>query len=152
MIVAARDGLVIVDLFCGAGGATEAAERALKALLLKAKHFVAVNHWPRAIETHSTNHPAVHHICESIERVNPLEQVPWRRVHLLIAAPECTHHSTARGGRPVNDQSRSTAWHILKWLQELYVDNVLIENVPEFREWGPIGANGKPLKSKKGQT
>lgn len=51
MIVAAREGLVIVDLFCGAGGATEAAERALRSLLLKAKHFVAVNHWPRAIYT-----------------------------------------------------------------------------------------------------
>jgi DNA (cytosine-5)-methyltransferase 1 len=67
-------------------------------------------------------------------------------------AVRCTHHSTARGGRPINDQSRATAWHILKWAQELYIDNILIENVPEFRQWGPLGANGRPLKSKKGQT
>lgn len=52
----------------------------------------------------------------------------------------------------MNDQSRATAWHILKWAQELYIDNILIENVPEFRDWGPLGANGKPLKSKKGET
>jgi DNA (cytosine-5)-methyltransferase 1 len=57
-----------------------------------------------------------------------------------------------RGGRPVNPQSRASAWHILKWAQELYIDTILIENVPEFRTWGPVGTNGKPLKSKRGET
>jgi DNA (cytosine-5)-methyltransferase 1 len=77
--------------------------------------------------------------------------VPGGRLHLLIAGPECTHFSTARGGRPVNPQSRASAWHILKWAQELYIDTILIENVPEFRTWGPVGANGKPLKSQEGR-
>lgn len=69
-----------------------------------------------------------------------------------VVVHNCTHFSTARGGRPVNPQSRASAWHILKWAQELYIDTILIENVPEFRSWGPIGANHQPLKSKKGQT
>lgn len=142
----------VADLFCGAGGATEAALRAMRELGLTVDHFLAVNHWDTAIETQSRNHPQIRHMCEAIEVVNPREAVPSGRLHLLIAAPECTFFSTARGGRPVTDQQRTQPWVILKWLQELYVEHVLIENVPEFRNWGPVGANGKPLKSKKGQT
>lgn len=140
-----------VDLFCGAGGASVGLRRACAALGLEAS-LLAVNHWPTAVATHSLNHPAVRHLCESVERINPRTVVPKGRLQLLIAAPECTHHSTARGGRPIHDQSRATAWHILKWCQELYVEHVIIENVPEFREWGPLGANGRPLKSRKGET
>ena len=143
--------ITAVDLFCGAGGASVGLRRAAHALGLRLD-LLAVNHWPIAIKTHSLNHPDVRHLCESVERINPLAVVPGGRLSLLIAAPECTHHSRARGGRPVNEQSRATAWHILKWAQELYIDNILIENVEEFREWGPVGANGKPLKTGKGQT
>lgn len=143
--------LLAADLFCGAGGASTSLMRAAQVLGVDVK-LVAVNHWPTAIETHSLNHPGVRHLCESIERVNPREVIPGGRLHLLMAGPECTNHSRARGGRPINDQSRASAWHILKWAQELYIDSILIENVEEFREWGPVGVNGKPLKSKKGQT
>ena len=139
------------DLFCGAGGASVGLRRACAGHRLQLD-LLAINHWPIAIETHSLNHPDVRHLCESVERINPRAAVPGGRLQLLIAAPECTNHSRARGGRPVNDQSRATAWHILKWAQELYIDNLLVENVEEFREWGPLGANGKPLKTGKGQT
>jgi DNA (cytosine-5)-methyltransferase 1 len=160
--VAADRLLEIADLFCGAGGATTSAQRAAAQLGLRTK-ILAVNHWPTAVQTHTLNHPDVVHLCEAVERVDPRTKV-FRdpntgrefknkgRLHLLLAGPECTHHARARGGRPMNDQSRATAWHVLKWAQELYIDNILIENVPEFREWGPLGANGRPLKSKKGET
>jgi site-specific DNA-cytosine methylase len=69
-----------------------------------------------------------------------------------MAAPECVHFSTARGGRPMNDQSRASAWHLLRWLELLRVDDVLIENVPEFLTWGPLGAKGRPMKSRRGET
>ncbi len=140
-----------VDLFCGAGGASTGLIRACQALGIDVE-LLAVNHWPTAVQTHEMNHPGVRHLCEAVDRINPRAEVPGGRLHLLLAGPECTHHSTARGGRPVNDQSRASAWHILKWAQELYIDTILIENVPEFRTWGPLGANNRPLKSKKGQT
>jgi DNA (cytosine-5)-methyltransferase 1 len=140
-----------VDLFCGAGGASTGFIRACRASGVK-YDLLAINHWPVAVDTHTANHPGVRHLCESVERIDPREVVPGGRLHLLLAGPECTHFSTARGGRPVNPQSRASAWHILKWAQELYIDTILIENVPEFRTWGPVGANGKPLKSKRGQT
>lgn len=154
--------LKIVDLFCGAGGASEALKRAMEALGLE-YDLLAVNHSPIAIKTHRANHPDAVHLCQSIEQVDPKTKVfvdpvtgatfkNTGRIDLLIAAPECTHHSTARGGRPMNDQSRSTPWQVLKWHQELYIDHTLLENVPEFREWGPLGANQRPLKSRKGET
>lgn len=143
--------LKAADLFCGAGGATTGLMRACLELGIDVD-VLAVNHWPTAVHTHTLNHPSVKHLCESVERIDPLVVVPGGRLHLLLAGPECTHFSTARGGRPVNPQSRASAWHILKWAQELYIDTILIENVPEFRTWGPIGANHKPLKSKRGQT
>lgn len=143
--------LLAADLFCGAGGASTGFIRACELLGLDYE-LLAINHWQTAIDTHSANHPNVKHLCETVERVDPVVAVPGGRLHLLLAGPECTHFSTARGGRPVNPQSRASAWHILKWAQELYIDTILIENVPEFRTWGPVGTNGKPLKSKKGET
>jgi DNA (cytosine-5)-methyltransferase 1 len=143
--------ILAADLFCGAGGASTGFIRACE-LLGVDYELIAINHWQTAIDTHSTNYPHVRHLCESVERVDPLVAVPGGRLQLLLAGPECTHFSTARGGRPVNPQSRASAWHILKWAQELYIDTILIENVPEFRTWGPVGTNGKPLKSKRGET
>ncbi len=78
--------------------------------------------------------------------------MPRGSLHLLVASPECTFHSVARGGRPIEDQKHVPAWGVIQWAQELYVENIVIENVSEFVRWGPLGANGKPLKSKIGET
>lgn len=139
-----------IDLFCGAGGtstglrqACDRQERALKLL--------AVNHWDIAIETHSANHPESEHLCESLDGVDPRKLVKGK-VDLLIASPECTHHSIARGGKPMSDQSRASAWHVTRWAEALLPTSILVENVREFQDWGPIGSNGRPLKRRKGQT
>lgn len=146
-----RKTYTAVDLFCGAGGESEglkqAAEKQEMSLVL-----TAVNHWERAIETHAANHPGAEHLCQSIEHIDPVKVVPGRRLDLLWASPECTHHSVARGGRPRSDQGRASAWLILKWLSELYVERVIIENVPEFLSWGPLDNSGKPVQNLKGKT
>lgn len=141
--------LTAVDMFCGAGG-TSTALLSVAARLGYSVDLAAINHWPVAIQTHTKNHPEVRHFCERIEMLDPRQVVPSGKLDLLVASPECTHHSNARGGRPLNDQSRATAHRVTEWCDRLYVRDVLIENVPEFRTWGPIGANGRPLKSKKG--
>lgn len=110
----------------------------------------AVNHWERAIETHSANHPKAAHFCQSLADLDPKKAVPGGKLDLLVASPECTHHSVARGGKPVNDQSRSSAYCVHRWCAALDVKRVLIENVPEFVGWGPLDGKGRPLKSKKG--
>lgn len=114
--------------------------------------LAAINHWEIAIETHEANHPWADHYHARVEELDPRDVFETERVDILVAGPECTHFSTARGGRPVSDQKRASPWHVLDWLQKLYVDDFLLENVPEFTTWGPIGADGRPMKSKKGET
>lgn len=146
-----RKTIVAADLFCGAGGTSTGLARACEAAGV-GLNLLAVNHWDVAIDTHSKNHPGVRHLCESLDNVDPRKVVPGGRLNLLVASPECTHHSNARGGKPMSDQSRASAWHILRWAEALYVDNILIENVREFMNWGPLGVDGRPLKSKRGET
>lgn len=140
-----------VDLFAGAGGASTGLIEAATARGERVQ-LTAVNHWPTAVATHTENHPEARHYCTPIEALDPRDAVPKGKLDLLVAAPECTHHSTARGGKPINDQSRAGAWQILRWLDLLHVEHVLIENVPEFRTWGPLGKNSRPIKAKKGET
>lgn len=140
----------IVDLFCGGGGTSTGAIRAASRAGLKVE-LCAVNHWEIAIETHSRNHPTAKHLCKAIDQVRPREAVRGQ-VDLLLASPECTHHSVARGGMPINDQSRMSAWEVIRWAAELLPRRVIVENVKEFQTWGPIGSNQRPLKSRRGET
>lgn len=141
----------LADLFCGAGGTSTGAIEAIELLGYRAD-LTAINHWPVAIATHHQNHPGARTLCTGVDVVRPLELFKEGELDLLWASPECTHHSTARGGKPINDQSRATAWCVIRWAQELLPPVILIENVPEFLTWGPIGSNGRPLKSRKGET
>ncbi|MBN7137026.1 hypothetical protein A7A76_20010 [Lysobacter enzymogenes] len=143
----------VADLFCGAGGFSTGASRAITSLG-HSLDLVGVNHWPVAIETNKRNHPAhaeqIH--CADLETVRPLEKVPGGALDLLMAAPSCVFHSRARGGRPVNDQQRMDPWHVVRWCTELRVKRLLIENVPEFVDWGPCSlVTGRPIPSRKGE-
>lgn len=143
--------LFVADLFCGAGGTSTGVAQACKELDL-AVELLAINHWDTAIATHTANHPWARHLCANLDTIDPRKVIPGGHLDLLVASPECTHHSVARGGKPINDQSRASAFRVLEWCDKLHVSNVLIENVPEFVNWGPIGVNGRPLKSKVGET
>lgn len=138
------------DLFCGAGGMTTGLLRAA-AKLGRRVDMLAINHWPVAIETHLTNHPEVRHLCESLDGVDPRKVMNGGRLNDLLASPECTHHSRARGGKPCSDQSRASAWHVVRWAEALGPDHIVIENVKEFREWAPLNRRGRPNKRMKGK-
>lgn len=138
------------DLFCGAGGTSTGLLNAARSLGYQVD-LLAINHWQIAIATHSANHPDADHRCESLDNVDPRKLVPDGKLDLLVASPECTHHSRARGGKPISDQSRASAWHVLRWCEALDVRNVLIENVPEFQDWGPLDKNDRPIKRQKGR-
>lgn len=114
-----RDDTVrAVDLFCGAGGISFGLALACEQLNRDVK-LIAINHWSTAIDTHRENHPWGDHRNAKVEELEP-RQVPGERVDILAAAPECTHVSTAWGGRPVGPQKRASPWHILRWLEQLY--------------------------------
>jgi DNA (cytosine-5)-methyltransferase 1 len=143
--------LQIGDMFCGAGGSTTGIKQAVENLGRRCR-VVAINHWDVAIETHFTNNADVEHICASVEQLDPTKVVPGRTLDLLWASPSCTHHSVARGGRPRCEQQRSPAWIILYWLENLRVKRLVIENVPEFQNWGPLDDEGRIIKEAKGET
>lgn len=139
------------DLFCGAGGTSTGLMQAARELGINV-NLLAINHWPIAIHTHSLNYPGVRHKCESLDSIRPRDAIPSGHLGILAGSPECTHHSIAAGGRPRNDQSRATAWHICRWVSDLSVDALFVENVREFIDWGPLTKKGKPIKSRKGET
>jgi DNA (cytosine-5)-methyltransferase 1 len=143
--------LVAADLFCGAGGTSTGLVEACQEMGL-ACELTAINHWDLAIATHSANHPKSRHLCTDLDSVNPRELYGEGELDLLWASPECTHHSIARGGKPINDQSRATAWCVVRWAEALRPAIILIENVKEFATWGPIGSDGRPLKTKRGKV
>lgn len=138
---------VVVDLFCGAGGESQGIHWALGDNI----KLFAVNHWEIACNTHSHNFPMDECICQDIQTVNPRRLVPDGHVALLWASPECTHFSVARGGKPMDDQSRCTPFDILRWASMLTIDRIIIENVPEFQSWGILGEDDRPIESEKGK-
>lgn len=137
------------DLFCGAGGASTGVELALADLGLHGRG-VAVNHWRIAIATHKANHPGTRHLCAAVESLVPADVIPSGNLDLLWASPSCTHHSRARGGKPCSNQMRAQPDLILSWLDQLFVRRMIVENVPEFMEWGPLTKSGRPMESKRG--
>ncbi|WP_414554787.1 DNA cytosine methyltransferase [Stenotrophomonas forensis] len=145
--------MLVADLFCGAGGLSNGTARAMRQLGLPVQ-MIGVNHWPVAIETNRRNHKEhadrIH--CADLESALPLTIVPEGRLDLLTAAPSCVFHSRARGGRPVHDQQRMDPWHVVRWCTELRVARVLVENVPEFMDWGPCSlVTARPIKSRRGE-
>ena len=140
----------VIDLFAGAGGESCGIHRAFEAQGEDIRLF-AVNHWQVACETHAVNFPSDECICQDIQTVIPTSLVkPGESVELMWASPECTHFSTARGGKPMDDQSRCTPFDIVRWVTMLDIRRLIIENVPEFETWGPLGADNRPIPEQRG--
>lgn len=143
--------LNIIDMFCGGGGESTG-------LILAANEYgfdvtmSAINHWERAIETHSANYPFAEHRCENVQHIDPTTLSASRNTDLLWASPGCQHFSVARGGKPRSEQMRSPAWEVLRFAEEIRPKRIIIENVPEFQTWGPLDENGKVIKQMKGRT
>lgn len=142
--------IVALDLFCGAGGFSEALRQVCDDLGFSL-HEAAINHWQQAVETHAANHPDAHQYHSKVEQLHPpavIQELCGDATHdvdLLVGGPECTHFSRARGGKPVNEQKRMSPWHILDWLEKLNVEAFVIENVPEIQDWGPV-EDGQPVR------
>lgn len=138
---------MIIDSFAGGGGASTAIEMALGR-----SPDVAINHDAAALALHTANHPDTLHLNSNIWDVDPREVVNGRHVGLLWASPDCKHFSKAKGGAPKDRNIRDLAWIVVKWAEEVKPDVILMENVEEFRTWGPICNEGQPIKELAGVT
>lgn len=150
-VVGSRGGAVVVDLFCGAGSLSAGIDDALTELGYRPA-FTAVNHWDIATQTYARNHPGARVHCVTLDAAFPAHLIPDGVVDLLAAGIECTFFSRARGGKPISDQQRMSAWHVVRWCTELRVKRLLLENVPEFTRWGPVDPKtGKAIKEREGE-
>jgi len=127
------DGEIIVDSFAGGGGASLGIKRALGR-----GPDVAINHDAAAIAMHAANHPETVHFTEDVWKVSPRKVTRGRRVGLLWASPDCKHFSRAKGSKPVEKNIRSLAWVVVRWAEQCEPRVIVLENVREFEEWGPL--------------
>lgn len=137
---------LIVDCFAGGGGASVGIEMALGRPV-----DIAINHDPDAILMHKTNHPNTLHLTEDIFKVNLRKYVKNQHVALMWASPDCTSHSKAKGGKPRERGLRILPWAVYKHAKEILPDVILMENVEEIQQWGPLDEKGYPIPEKKGE-
>jgi len=142
-----KDGEIFVDAFAGGGGASAGIRAAIGREV-----DIAINHSPLAIAMHATNHPHADHYIEDVFAVDPIEACCGRRPKAMWMSPDCTHFSRAKGGKPRNKKIRALAWLAVRWARAVKPEIIFIENVPEFKTWGPLDNDGQPIKEKAGKT
>ncbi|HHG9944617.1 TPA: DNA cytosine methyltransferase [Yersinia enterocolitica] len=124
---------IIVDNFAGGGGASTGIEMAIGRSV-----DIAINHDPNAIAMHTTNHPDTLHYCESVFDIDPVAATAGRPVGLAWFSPDCRHFSKAKGSKPVKKEIRGLAWIVIRWGLAKKPRVVMLENVEEFKTWGPL--------------
>lgn len=137
---------LIIDCFAGGGGASVGIEMALGRPV-----DIAINHDPQAIRMHQVNHPDTLHLTEDIFKVDLKTYVAGRHVALMWASPDCTSHSKAKGGQPRNKGLRILPWAVYKHAKAILPDVILMENVEEIQQWGPLDKAGHPIKERAGE-
>lgn len=142
---------IIADSFAGGGGASSGIE-----LALGRSPDVAINHDDEAIAMHAANHPTTRHYTESVWEVDPRAATGGKPVALAWFSPDCKHHSKAKGGKPREQKIRGLAWVAITWAHRVKPRVIALENVEEFRDWGPlhrVGPKaGQPIAARKGET
>ncbi|MCW1902149.1 DNA cytosine methyltransferase, partial [Klebsiella oxytoca] len=143
-----RESEIIVDNFAGGGGASTGIELAIGRSV-----DIAINHDPNAVAMHTTNHPDTLHYCESVYEVRPKVATAGRRVGLAWFSPDCRHFSKAKGAKPVEKAIRGLAWVTLRWGLDVDPRVMMLENVEEFKTWGPLlAAEMRPDPERVGET
>lgn len=121
--------LSFIDIFCGAGfGARGGVSADCRPLL-------GVDSWELAVNTYKANFPDSDVICSRIEDLNPEGLAKSYKPDVLLASPECTSHSIARGAKSGSERSRETAINIVPWLDAFRPRWLIIENVNRMKQW-----------------
>lgn len=141
------DGELIVDNFAGGGGASTGIELATGYSV-----DIAINHDPEAIKMHKANHPYTRHYCENVWAVDPVKACKGHPVALAWFSPDCKHFSKAKGGKPKDKNIRGLAWVACRWAGLVRPRVIMLENVEEFKTWGPLNRSHRPIKAKQGVT
>ena len=140
-----RPDEIVVDNFAGGGGASLGIERAIGRPI-----DIAINHDAKAVAMHKANHPATRHLCQDVWEADPRTVAAGRPVGLAWFSPDCKHFSKAKGGKPVEKKIRGLCWVVIRWAATVKPRVIILENVEEFRTYGPLLKDGKPCPDRKG--
>jgi DNA (cytosine-5)-methyltransferase 1 len=141
-----QDDEIVVDFFCGGGGAGTGLEMGLGR-----KVSVAKNHSAKAISMHTINHPGAKHFTTDVFEGDPDTECGGKAVGWFHMSPDCTHHSQAAGGQPRKREIRNLSWIGLKWGGKKKPRVISLENVKQILQWGPLiakrdKATGRAIK------
>lgn len=128
-----QDDEIVVDFFCGGGGAGTGLEMGLGRAV-----NVAKNHSPQAISMHTVNHPGAVHYTTDVFEGDPDTECSGKAVGWFHMSPDCTHHSQAAGGQPRKREIRNLSWIGLKWAGKKKPRVISLENVKQILQWGPL--------------
>ncbi|BBB99006.1 DNA cytosine methyltransferase [Bradyrhizobium elkanii] len=119
-----------LDIFSGGGGSSYGARNA------GAQIVCGIDLCEVATATYKDNFPKATSITKALEIINP------RKLHdsigdidLLLASPECTNHTCAKGSAPRSEESRATAMQALRFAREFKPRWLILENVVHMRPW-----------------
>ncbi|MBX3482519.1 DNA cytosine methyltransferase [Phenylobacterium sp.] len=131
---------------------------------------VAMNHWMTAVCAHQRHFPQTEHHCADIFDVDPRSVLPGEPIAFAWFSPDCTDFSKAKGAAPKSERIRGLLWSILPWVATRRPDVIMIENVEEFEQAGPVyrrpddwravgadgvlvpGEAGQPIQARRGET
>lgn len=130
-----QDDEIVVDFFCGGGGAGTGLEMGLGRAVTVAK-----NHSAAAISMHTVNHPHAKHFTTDVFEGDPDTECGGKAVGWFHMSPDCTHHSQAAGGQPRKREIRNLSWIGLKWAGMKQPRVISLENVKQILQWGPLVA------------
>ncbi|PMY63157.1 MULTISPECIES: DNA cytosine methyltransferase [Pseudomonas] len=128
-----QDDEIVVDFFCGGGGAGTGLEMGLGRAV-----NVAKNHSSSAISMHTVNHPSAVHYTTDVFDGDPDTECDGKAVGWFHMSPDCTHHSQAAGGQPRKREIRNLSWIGLKWAGKKKPRVISLENVKQILQWGPL--------------
>lgn len=131
----------VIDLFCGAGGSSWGAKAA------GAQIVAAFDMWDVAKAVYKDNFPDVRFFSGRIEE-HDLDQIVAEvgSIDLIMASPECTNHSVARGNKPRCEKSKETALLVVRFAQAFRPRWVIVENVVSMQNWSKYAALIKQME------
>ncbi|TFZ38564.1 DNA cytosine methyltransferase [Pseudomonas syringae] len=125
------DPIRVFDMFCGAGGSSLGAREG------GARIVGGVDIWTPAVQSFKLNFPDAHVFQQDLRILTPekvLKEIG--PIDLIISSPECTHHTCARGSKPRSEESKDTAFQVIRYAEVMKPRWITLENVVHMKPWG----------------
>lgn len=123
-----------IDLFCGAGGSSWGAHSA------GVEVVAGFDMWPVAESVYRANFPDAKFYGGPLSDHDPESLVSEvGKIDLIMASPECTNHSVAKGNKPRCEKSRQTALEVVRFARAFTPRWIVVENVVSMKNWSRYG-------------